>query len=182
MLGERIRELRKRKNMTLRELASELGIPFTTLGNYERGDRSPDFGTVLEIAKYFGVSMDYLTKGDEVVSYDEYQVNSYNDDFHQMLIKAEPNVREKILKINNQIFFLTSEHAISKPDNKELDHLHEIFNFILRMKNSFGLGTKKGGFSPSDKYELLKLFLKEKQEIDKTFNELFEIYIERSIK
>lgn len=182
MLGERIRVLRKGKNMTLRELASELGIPFTTLGNYERGDRSPDFGTVLEIAKYFGVSMDYLTKGDEVVNYDEYQVNHYNEDFNQMLSKAEPSVREKIIKLNDQIFFLTSEHAISKPDNKELDHLHEIFNFILRMKNSFGMGTKKGGFSPSDKYELLKLFLKEKQEIDKTFNELFDIYIERSIK
>ncbi|TDL75436.1 XRE family transcriptional regulator [Rhodococcus qingshengii] len=38
MLGERIRELRKRKNMTLRELATELGIPITTPGNYERGD------------------------------------------------------------------------------------------------------------------------------------------------
>jgi hypothetical protein len=117
-----------------------------------------------------------------VLNHNQSSLSFHNDDFHQMLIKAEPNVREKILKINNQIFFLTSEHAISKPDNKELDHLHEIFNFILRMKNSFGLGTKKGGFSPSDKYELLKLFLKEKQEIDKTFNELFEIYIERSIK
>ncbi|MBZ5751270.1 hypothetical protein [Metabacillus rhizolycopersici] len=134
------------------------------------------------IAKYFGVSMDYLTKGDEVVNYDEYQVNRYNEDFHQMLIKAEPNVREKILKINDQIFFLTLEHAVSNQDNKELDHLHEIINFILRMKNSFGMGIKKGGFSPSDKYELLKFFLKEKQEIDKTFNELFEIYIERRIK
>ncbi|MEW4231644.1 helix-turn-helix domain-containing protein [Priestia megaterium] len=182
MLGARIRELRKRKNMTLRELASELGIPFTTLGNYERGDRSPDFATVLEIAKYFGVSMDYLTKKDEVVNYDEYQVNRYNEDFHQMLIKAEPNVKEKILKISDQIFSLTSEHAIDNPHNKELDYLHEIINFILRMKNSFGMGIKNGGLSPSDKYELLKLFLKEKPEIDKIFNELFEIYIERHIK
>jgi hypothetical protein len=67
-----------------------------------------------------------------------------------MLSKAEPSVREKILKIHDQIFFLTLEHAISNPDNKELDQLYEIFNFITRMKNGFGMGIKKGGFSPSE--------------------------------
>ncbi|MEY8192976.1 helix-turn-helix domain-containing protein [Peribacillus simplex] len=182
MLGERIRELRKRKKMTLRELAAELGIPFTTLGNYERGDRNPDLGIVLEIANYFEVSMDYLTKRDNIANYDEYKVNSYTEDINKMLSKADPDVREQLLKIHDQIFVLTCEHAVSKPDNKELDQLQQIFNIIIKMKNSFGMGIKKGGFSPSEKYELLKLFLKEKQEIDKSFSELFEIYIERSIK
>ncbi|MEH7085135.1 helix-turn-helix transcriptional regulator [Neobacillus drentensis] len=179
MIGERIRELRKRKNMTLRELASELGIPFTTLGNYERGDRSPDFGLVLEIAKYFGVSMDYLTRGDDIVNFDEYQVIRYTEDFNQMLSKAEPSVREQILKIHDILFFLTCDHAIGKQENKELDHLQKIFNSILKAKNGFGMGIKKGGLSPSEKYELLKLALKEKEEIDRSLNELFEIYIEK---
>lgn len=179
MIGERIRELRKRRNMTLRELASELGIPFTTLGNYERGDRSPDFGLVLEIAKYFGVSMDYLTRGDDIVNFNEYQVIRYTEDFNQMLSKTEPGVREQILKIHDILFFLTCDHAIGRQENKELDYLQKIFNSILKAKNGFGMGIKKGGFSPSEKYELLKLAQKEKEEIGKSLNELFEIYIEK---
>ncbi|APH06629.1 helix-turn-helix domain-containing protein [Bacillus weihaiensis] len=185
MIGQRVRELRKRKNMTLRELAAELEIPFTTLGNYERGDRSPDFGFVLDVAKYFNVSIDFLTKGDDHINYDEYLVSRYTKDINTMLNKANPEVREKILDIHDQIFFITCEHAVSgasKPNNKELELVQQIVNFLLRMKNNFGMGIKEDGFTPSTKFELAKLYLKEKQDIDKSFNELFELHIERSIK
>jgi hypothetical protein len=55
--------------------------------------------------------MDYLTKGDDVVNNDEHQLNRYAGDIHQMLSKAKPEVIEQILKIHDQIFFITSEHA-----------------------------------------------------------------------
>ncbi|MEH7373117.1 helix-turn-helix transcriptional regulator, partial [Priestia megaterium] len=71
MIGARIRELRKERNMTLRELADALGVPFTTLGNYERGDRKPDLQFLLDISKYFGVSMDFLSRTDEITSYED---------------------------------------------------------------------------------------------------------------
>jgi transcriptional regulator with XRE-family HTH domain len=49
--------------MTLRELATELGIPITTPGIYERGDRSPDFDFVLEIANILEFQWITLQKG-----------------------------------------------------------------------------------------------------------------------
>lgn len=61
MFGERIRTLRKERNMTLRDLAEKLNIPFTTLGNYEREDREPNVSTFLALSDFFGVSIDYLT-------------------------------------------------------------------------------------------------------------------------
>lgn len=182
MIGERIRELRKRKNLTLRELAAELEIPFTTLGNYERGDRQPDFDFVLNVAKYFGVSMDYLTRADDLIDYDKYQINSYSKDVETMMNQADPIARERMLGIHDTLFFLMVEHAVSKPNNKELELLQQILSSISKMKNGFGLAIKKNGVSPTVKYEWAKLYLKEKQDIDKYFNELLEVYIERSIK
>lgn len=182
MIGSRIRELRKERNMTLRELADALGVPFTTLGNYERGDRKPDLQFILDISKYFGVSMDFLARKDGITSYEDYKVVNYSEDVTKMLNKADPEVRQKILNIHDQLFLITCEHAISGSNNNELEILENLLNSITKMKQGFGIGIKKGGFSPSTKFELAKSYLKEKEEIDKYFNQLFEIYIDRSVK
>lgn len=182
MIGSRIRELRKDRNMTLRELADALGIPFTTLGNYERGDRKPDLQFILDVSKYFGVSLNFLTRKDDIISYEDYKVVSYSEDITEMLNKADPEIRKKILDIHDQLFLITSEHAIGNPDNNELEILENLLHSITKMKQGFGIGVKKGGFSPSTKFELAKSYLKEKEEIDKYFNQLFEIYIERGVK
>lgn len=59
-LGYTIRELRKEKGISQRELANELGLGQTAIYNYENGSRDPDADTVLHLAKFFGVSADYL--------------------------------------------------------------------------------------------------------------------------
>ncbi|MEW9110732.1 MAG: helix-turn-helix domain-containing protein [Cytobacillus gottheilii] len=180
MVGTKIRKLRKERNMTLRQLADELQVPFTTLGNYERGDRPPDFQFVLNVAQYFGVPINYFSSEEE--SIDIYKAKAFSVDFNNLVSKAEPEVRKQILDIFDQLFLITCEHAISEVNNKELVLLQQIVSFISRMKNGFGLGIKKEGFSPSAKFELTKIYLKEKQDIDKYFNELLEIYLDRNVK
>ncbi|MDR7207953.1 helix-turn-helix domain-containing protein [Priestia megaterium] len=182
MIGTKIRNLRKERKMTLRELADALGVPFTTLGNYERGDRKPDLQFLLDISKYFGVSMDFLTRTDEIPSYEDYKVVSYIEDTNEMLNKANPEIRKKILEIYDQLFLITCEHAITPPNNNELEILESLFNSIIKMKQGFGIGLKKDGFSPSTKFELAKSYIEEKEKIDKYLNQLFKIYIERSVK
>lgn len=181
MIGARIRKLRKDRNMTLRELADDLKVPFTTLGNYERGDRKPDFQFVLDIARYFDVSMDFLTREDEITTQEEYKVVKYSEDITEMLNKANPEIRKKLLSIQDQLFSITCEHAINDLNNNELEILQSLLNSIIKMKQGFGIGIKKGGLPASTKFELAKSYLKEKEEIDKYFNQLFEIYIDRSI-
>ena len=58
--GEILRELLEDSNMTQRELAQALNLGASTLGNYIRGIREPDFITLKSIAAYFNVSTDYL--------------------------------------------------------------------------------------------------------------------------
>ncbi len=60
MLGNRIKYLREKKDMTQLELAKILNISNTTLSQYESGQRTPSDEIKITIADFFGVSIDYL--------------------------------------------------------------------------------------------------------------------------
>ncbi|GGE48636.1 hypothetical protein GCM10011391_29330 [Pullulanibacillus camelliae] len=59
-LGERIRHLRGRQNLSQKQLASQLNISNVQLSRYESGDRTPDPEVIARIARFFDVSTDYL--------------------------------------------------------------------------------------------------------------------------
>jgi len=61
-LDNRIAELRKENNLTLKELGEILGVRDNTLSQYETGKRNPQLGLLQEIANYFNVSIEYLTR------------------------------------------------------------------------------------------------------------------------
>lgn len=56
----KIKELRHIRNMTQRELASDLGFAQTTYSQYELGKRQPEFDVLVRISDYFNVTTDYL--------------------------------------------------------------------------------------------------------------------------
>ncbi len=57
---EILRELLEDNDITQKQLADDINIGVTTIGNYARGLREPDFDTLKLFAKYFNVSTDYL--------------------------------------------------------------------------------------------------------------------------
>lgn len=59
--GKVLYMLRKRNQLTQKELASVLGVSESRIGMYERGHREPDFEMLEAIADYFNVDMDFLT-------------------------------------------------------------------------------------------------------------------------
>lgn len=59
-IGERIKELRKRKHWTQDELAHLLEVAPSSVGSYERGSRQPTIENLIRMSKYFNVSLDYL--------------------------------------------------------------------------------------------------------------------------
>ena len=60
ILAERMRILRKEKNLRQEDLAKIIGIGFNTYCRYERDERDPSAPTVAALADFFGVSADYL--------------------------------------------------------------------------------------------------------------------------
>ncbi len=58
--GENIKFLMDSQNISQKQLAQELNISASALGNYIRNVREPDFQILKRIATYFNVSTDLL--------------------------------------------------------------------------------------------------------------------------
>lgn len=56
----RIKELRKARNQTLKEIAAAFNTSPQVISRYELGQTEPDFVMLNKLAEYFGVSVDYL--------------------------------------------------------------------------------------------------------------------------
>lgn len=63
MLGARIAALRREAGMSQAQLAKELKISASAVGMYEQGRREPSADMLLQIARLFDVSMEYLVDG-----------------------------------------------------------------------------------------------------------------------
>lgn len=54
----KLREIRHRAGLTMKELADRIGCSESAVSQYETGKRQPDYETLLKISDYFGVSVD----------------------------------------------------------------------------------------------------------------------------
>lgn len=59
-----VKELRLNKNLTMEQLAEELGKTKSTISKWEKGTRSPKIYEIEEIAKFFGVEPKKMMFGD----------------------------------------------------------------------------------------------------------------------
>lgn len=56
----RLRALRKQKNISQLKLAMDLNMSQNSISRYETGEREADYRTLILLADYFDVSIDYL--------------------------------------------------------------------------------------------------------------------------
>ncbi len=56
----RLKELRKKRKISQVKLAIDLNMSQNSISRYETGEREPDFASLIKIADYFNVSVDYL--------------------------------------------------------------------------------------------------------------------------
>lgn len=61
--GKRLKELRKQKGWTQKELANKLDIRYSHLNKYESGMHAPPLEKLIQLADIFEVSLDYLVMG-----------------------------------------------------------------------------------------------------------------------
>lgn len=60
-LHERLHELRQRKKLSQTELAEQVGLSLRAYQYYERAERQPTADTLIALADFFDVSLDFLT-------------------------------------------------------------------------------------------------------------------------
>ena len=75
-LGKRIREERLKLNLTQSQLAEDIDISDTYVGQIERGERSLTLDTLVRLVNRLGVTVDYLLK-DYVVASDDVVVDQF---------------------------------------------------------------------------------------------------------
>lgn len=63
MLSCRIAQLRRRAGINQIQLAEELHLSPSTIGMYEQGRRTPNIEILIQMARFYNVSLDYLITG-----------------------------------------------------------------------------------------------------------------------
>lgn len=63
--AEKLKELRSQQKISQEELAKAIGVSRSTIAGYETKSREPDLSTLVKIATYFNVSVDYLIDSSE---------------------------------------------------------------------------------------------------------------------
>ena len=66
MIGEKLKKLRRSRDLTQEEVATHIGISYQSISKWERGDGYPDITMLPTLANYFGVSVDELIGMDEI--------------------------------------------------------------------------------------------------------------------
>jgi transcriptional regulator with XRE-family HTH domain len=63
-VGKRLRMIRKKANLLLKEAGAICGITSQTLSRYENDERKPDYEFLRRFVKHFNISTDWLLFGD----------------------------------------------------------------------------------------------------------------------
>ena len=62
--GQRLRKLRKERHLLQEQLGQVIAVGGESISGYELGSSLPPSDKLLKLAKFFGVSMNYLLEGD----------------------------------------------------------------------------------------------------------------------
>ena len=98
-LGKRIREERRRLNLTQAQLAENIDISDTYMGAIERGERSLTLDTLVRLVNRLGVSVDYLLS-DSVAEND----NNIIEQFRQIIDDQPPARKQMAISVLRTIF------------------------------------------------------------------------------
>lgn len=182
----KIRELRKEKGLTLKELSNELSkVNFTiapdTLGKYERGEREPKLITWQKLADYFGVSVPYLQGISEYRELTDYPSvifgNKEIQDELKNLYDENEKQRDDLLEVNDVYKYMivsilgdTSrvifDYLLFRHDEwsdnykeKQLETIVAIYEFIEKMKQYFYSINYTKSLNGKDKEKQAIMFL-----------------------
>ncbi len=62
---QRLKELRKSKGLSQSELGEIIGVTYSSISYWEKGINEPKACYIISLAKFFGVSTDYLLGFDD---------------------------------------------------------------------------------------------------------------------
>ena len=83
--SEKLQTLRKQKNLTQEELAEILFVSRTAISKWESGRGYPNIDSLKAIAKFFGISIDQLLSGEELLTIAEKDVKEKENNLQDLI-------------------------------------------------------------------------------------------------
>lgn len=71
LLGEKLKKLRKARGLSQEQLAEQLKVSRQAISKWELGESMPDTDNLVALSDYYGVSLDYLLRDQEVSEFSE---------------------------------------------------------------------------------------------------------------
>lgn len=93
----KLKELRLQSGLTQKKVAEKIGIAYKNYNTYELGYAMPDIQTLIKIANFYHVSLDYLC----------------GNNFHRLELGYLTNTKEAIVKAVKELNDLQSDKVLS---------------------------------------------------------------------
>lgn len=106
MFSERLKQTRKFKKLSQKDVAHHLCIDRTTYTNYEIGKSKPTFEKLVEIADFFNVSVDYLLG------------RTNNPIVFNVTYECEEDLNDYTMKVSEDLSVLNDYMVMEKEDKK----------------------------------------------------------------
>lgn len=155
VVGKKIAELRKAKNMTQMELADTMGVSYQAVSNWERGNSMPDISKLPDLVRIFDCSIDELLSSSEETELLNNIIAGNTEEYvqkHQVTVETvskaapilKPNQTKSILEmiINENIDSLTVDELIGIApfvEEEFLDKWIEKVDVVENIKELIGL-------------------------------------------
>lgn len=157
----RIKEVRKKKGLSLQQVADAVGVGNNTISRYETGKREPKLETWQALANFFDVTVPYLQGIDDKpnTGYSKDYIYKQLDDAYKELYtkdyEIEPPFTNPVLSAKEEIEKYCEQNKIRIPKDTDLDFWKTNFNFIFNDKSVNRLLTTKDKYSDNDIKELI---------------------------
>ena len=153
-VGERVRDVRERRGLSLQDIARRTGIREETLAAIEGGRMAPPLGTIIKLAKALEMKMGYFISGEEnrpytivrrqdrrlVSRHDSNKGEQYGYEFESLA----PHKRDRHM----EPFLVTLDPA--ETEEERSTHDGQEFIFVLQGRMEVRLGEEVHVLDPGD--------------------------------
>lgn len=160
----RIKEVRKKKGLSLQQVADAVGLGNNTISRYETGKREPKLGTWKALANFFNVSVPYLQGIEDKQNngYSKEYIYKCLDDAYKTLWIGKSDLLGVDLIPAFYIDKYCKQNKISIPQDTDLKFWQDNFSFIFNYPEIERLLTTKDKYSDEDIKTLISLALFQK--------------------
>lgn len=123
--GNRLRELRRSKNLTQKQLALELNTSEANISRYESSKREPRGDFVTSVSEYFDVTIDYLLGKSDVK-----QVECVNDDVQNYSLFKNPTEAIEFIIRQPNLMHWCGYDLNKLTDDEVIEFANEVLSYL----------------------------------------------------